>query len=58
MPKFRMTYPYARNFQGLGKVEPDEVIERDENPSPHFFEEVAEAKPWVAPEPQTTEETD
>lgn len=45
MPKYRMTYPYARLFPTLGLVvEPDEVIEQDENPDGNFFDEVPEPK--------------
>jgi hypothetical protein len=58
VPKFRHTYPYSRTFIDLGfSVEPGEVVERDENPDPNFFEEVvpvvkstkAEAKPDAEP---------
>lgn len=34
-----MTYPYRRHFPTLGiSVKPDEVVVRDENPDPNFFE--------------------
>ena len=38
-PQFRMTYPYARFFPDRGEViEPDQIIEADENPDGNFFE--------------------
>ena len=66
MGQYRSTYPYPRIFPDLGLiVEPDQIIERDENPDANFFEEVTGAKPAAAaappapPEaaPTTTEET-
>ena len=52
MPRFRMTWPYPRNWRDSGlRAQPGEVIESDENPDPNFFEEVDAATPVGVPEP-------
>jgi hypothetical protein len=56
VPKFRMTYPYPRHWPDLGfAADPGEIIERDENPDPNHFEEVAEDR--KAAKVAETEET-
>ena len=43
MPRFTMTYPYARLYPStLGLVEPGQEIEADENPDPNHFVAIAE----------------
>lgn len=50
MPKFRMTYPYARFWPSTGlSCAPSEEIEAASNPDPTYFAEVA--SPKTAPKP-------
>ncbi len=58
-PQFRMTYPYARFFPDRGEViEPDQIIEADENPDGNFFEVVSAPTTKKAPaEPEASTET-
>jgi hypothetical protein len=39
---YKMTYPYARVFPGLGQFEPGEVVAFEENPDGHFFEQTTD----------------
>lgn len=62
MPAFRFTKPYPHEVEGLGIVEPDQVVEADECPHP-FFEPVLEGTTAVVqppapaePAPETAEE--
>ena len=62
MPRYRFTYPYPRNYPGIGlSVEPGDILDRDDNPDPHHFEELEDeaAKPKpAAKKPTTTDPTD
>ena len=56
MPRYRFTYPYAWVQPGDGTrpnltAEPGDELDADENPDPHFWEEIGgEETPAVSPE--------
>lgn len=59
MTQYRFTWPYAMDYPFIGlRVQPDEVIERDENPDPNRFEEVSAPKAKTAPPTPDPKETD
>jgi hypothetical protein len=58
MGLFKHTYPYPREFDNVGLVQPDEIVEWDSNPDPRFFEEVEETAQYALSDDSSNEDED